>query len=174
MLAVGCSYTVGHGLKYEKDDPELWVNRLAKSIDAEVTNRSKTGANNQYIFLETMSELIRNEYDIVVVGWSAIPRFNFHVGLELYEVSTMLNTLDVNIVGGETIPGSWLNDIGNRLLRIHNDHWDLLALVKYVNIIIEMQEITRAGKVVFVNGLGPWTSNYFEKKQCCSVPLRSR
>jgi hypothetical protein len=54
--------------------------------------------------------------------------------------------------------------LGDQLRRIHNDHWDFLDLVKYVNTLIEIQEHTRNSKIFFVNTLGPWPIDYFNKK----------
>jgi len=157
--------TRGHGLVHESTDPDLWVNKLFSSDRYVVSNKSMTGANNHWIFLETMSSLLTEAYDIVLVGWSAIPRFNFHVGLELYSVRTMFNDLDINLNNNITISGKWLKSIGDNLRKIHNDHWDMLDLVKYVNILILLQKKINNGQVFFVNTLGPWTENYFTKKQ---------
>lgn len=163
VLVVGCSFTCGTGLKLERCDPALWVNQLF--FDADITNVAKAGANNQWIFLETISQLLTQSYDIVLVAWSAIPRYNFHVGLELHPVETMLADCDVNLNSKVTISGKWLKSIGKNLNKIHNDHWDLLALVKYVNSLIELQVNTRNQKLIFVNALGPWCNNYFLQKK---------
>ena len=157
--------TEGHGLKYGSRDPALWVNRLFPQEQHTVVNLSKSGRNNYWIFLETMSGLLTDTYDVVLVGWSAIPRFNFHVGLELYSVHTMLAELDINLNDNITISGKWLKTLGNNLKKIHNDHWDLLDLVKYVNTLIQIQEKKNNGQIFFVNTLGTWPDNYFTKKQ---------
>ena len=144
---------------------QIWANQLSKKFKATtVHNVAKTGANNSWIFLETMSELVKNNYDLVLVQWSAIPRYKVNVGLELYTVDSLMNQ-EVNIVGKETVSKKWLEDLKNRLLRIHNDHWDLLNLVKYVNVLIELQIKARQSKIFFINGLGPWSDQYFVKKQ---------
>jgi hypothetical protein len=163
VLVVGCSYAVGYGLDQERHDPRLWSNQLFPT--AEITNAGKTGANNHWIFLETISQLRKQHYDIVLVAWSAIPRYNVQVGLELYQVNTLLrHSKDIHLSSNVTIPGTWLDSIGNSLDKIHNDHWDLLDLIKYVNTLIELQSTSRQGKLVFVNSLGPWCDNYFEYK----------
>jgi len=165
VLAVGCSFTYGAGLDQQSQDPNLWVNKLFSP--AQVTNAARVGANNQWIFFEALSQLRKQHYDIVLVAWSAIPRYNFHVGLELYPVLTLLNQFssDINLNSNNTIPGKWLTSLGQSLNRIHNDHWDILDLVKYVNTLIELQVTARQGKLVFVNALGPWCDNYFEHKK---------
>lgn len=161
VLVVGCSYAQGHGLNLEASDPDLWVNKLFASEDWHVDNRSRPGHNNHWIFLETVGCLLKQSYDFVLVSWSAIPRYYFHAGLELYSVHTALNNIDVNVNDNTRISGRWLEAIGNNLKKIHNDHWDLLDLVKYVNVLINMQG---ANKIAFVNALGPWSQDYFVKK----------
>lgn len=166
LLIAGCSITDGNGLPGEKDNPGIWANQLAQKFNAtSITNVAKSGANNQYIFLETMSAMIKNHYDVIIVSWSALGRFNFRVGLEQYTVDTMLtDSHDVNILGGQTISKKWLAETGDRLRKIHNDHWDLLELVKYINVLIKLQSSTN-GKIFFVNGIGGWSDQYFVKKQ---------
>jgi hypothetical protein len=165
ILISGCSFSAGYGMPGGISDEKNWPNLLANKLGINsITNVAKTGANNHWIFLETISAMMHNHYDLILVQWSAIPRFNAKVGLELHSVDTMLDD-DVNIVGHETIKKEWLMEIKNRLLRIHNDHWDILDLVKYINVLIELQVRARQGKIFFINGLGPWSHDYFEKKQ---------
>lgn len=166
ILAVGCSMTRGHGLDLNINDPKLWVNQIVAGL-GEVTNLSISGMNNYWIFLETMSHLVRskNKYDIVIVGWSVIPRYYFHAGLELYAVHTKLDDIDINVNNGKTITGAWLENIGNSLKKIHNDHWDILDLVKFVNILVHTQETSPNKKIVFVNTSSPWCRNYFDEKK---------
>jgi hypothetical protein len=169
VLITGCSFTRGHGLEHGIKDRKLWVNRLFPEEIYTVTNVAKTGANNDWIFLETVSQMLTGDYDIVVVAWTAIPRFNFHVGLELYSVETLLQTgPDINLVNGCVITGKWLKAIGDNLRFIHNDHWDLLNMVKYVNTLLKIQK-TNQGKIFFINALGPWSDQYFKQK-CPTVP----
>lgn len=163
ILVVGCSFTYGAGLRLESQDPFLWINQLF--LNANIKNVAKIGVNNNWIFLETISQLLKQSYDIVLVAWSAIPRYNFNVGLELYSVETMLTNRDINLNSKTVISGKWLAAIGNNLNKIHNDHWDILNLVKYVNTLVELQVITRKKKLFFVNALGPWCKNYFGQKK---------
>tara|TARA_R110000868_G_scaffold386239_1_gene654444 strand:+ start:94 stop:885 length:792 start_codon:yes stop_codon:yes gene_type:complete len=165
ILIVGCSFSNGSGLPGEHNNSRIWANQLTAKLGAcTINNVSRTGANNHWIFLETISALIKDRYDLVLVEWSAIPRYRFKVGLELYSVDSLLDR-DVNLVRHETITKKWLSEIKNRLLRIHNDHWDILDLIKYVNTLIELQTKLYQGKIFFINGLGPWPNQYFAKKQ---------
>jgi hypothetical protein len=165
LLVVGCSFAKGMGLLYEDKNESLWVNQLHKHCwpDYKLTNLSKIGSNNDWIFLETLSALIKETYDLVLVEWTAIPRFNFNIGLELYSTHTMFTDIDINI-NNESISGKWLLQMGNNLKRYHNDHWDILTLIKYINTLIEIQT-SRNSSILFVNGLAPWPTNYFIKKK---------
>jgi hypothetical protein len=165
ILVVGCSMTYGAGLEHSKLDKRLWSNKLFKDVfgkDVNITNGSKIGRNNHWIFLETMDYLAKNTYDLIVVAWSAIPRYEYHVDLEMYSTHTMLKDksgINTNRFG--TVSARWLTETGNRLRRIHNDHWDLLNLVKYTNILLNS---TQGNKVLFVNTLMSLPTNYFNRK----------
>jgi hypothetical protein len=167
ILVVGCSITKGHGLREESRDPDLWVNQIFDQI-GEVHNLAKTGMNNHWIFLEAMSAIQRekNTYDIVLVGWSAIPRYCFHLGLELYSVHTRLvDDHDINVNNRVTFTGKWLKQLGDDLRKMHNDHWDILDLIKYINALIMVQETSEDKKIIFVNTLSPWSRGYFDSKK---------
>lgn len=165
MLAVGCSYTRGYGLDDEENNPNLWVNQIAQRIGCtQIKNISESGWNNESIFHACMQEIMHENYDIVIIGWSAIPRYNFHIGLEYYHTRSRL-TPDYDIhINNKTFTGKYLDTIRNKLLEFHNDHWDILKLISYVNTIIQIQVNLKNKKVFFVNGLGPWEENYFSRK----------
>lgn len=167
ILVSGASFVKGHGLIQESNDPKLWVNQLSKSTfeNANICNVAKVGKDNEWIFLEAMSNLIKKDYDLLIVGWAPIPRFNFHAGLELYPVDTKLDgSHDYHLNNHVTVRGKDLKKIGDGLLRIHNDHWDFLKLVKYVNALIELQVRCRKKKIVFFNCHVPFPLNFFERK----------
>lgn len=163
VLFTGCSLTYGQGLDNEVNDPNLWCNQLANDVfpEATIVNRSKKGANNEWIFLETMAALTKDEFDTVFVEWTAIPRYNIDVGLELYSTQTLLsdNSIDLNL-NSESFDASWLKKLGDNLRMLHHDHWDILKLIKYINVLKKLQP----QNLYFVNGMLPWIDGYFEKK----------
>ena len=164
MLFCGCSITAGAGLPGEKTCPQLWVNQIADLIGStQAENAAMTGRNNYWIFMETLCKIINDSYDIVIVAWSGIPRYCFHAGLELYSTHTMLYDMDINLVGGNTVPGKWLQETGDRLRKLHNDHWDIVELIKYVNTLSHVQH-ARGGQIFFVNAMCPWSADFFAKK----------
>jgi hypothetical protein len=165
-LIVGCSYTKGHGLNLEIDDPKLWANQLIEHIvpGCQITNLASTGRNNHWIFTEACTALSQDDYDIVLVGWTEQSRFNFDIGLETYVTQTMFKNADVNINPGITVPGKHLLRLGDELRKLQNDHWTLLDLVKYVNILHNAQVKCRNKKLICVNSLLHIPKNYFIKQ----------
>ena len=156
ILVVGCSYASGWKLAGESQSPDLWINALYPGD--KITNLSKPGANNHWIFLRTAQALRQTKFDQVIVAWTAIPRYHFRVGLELYCTDTKLTAeREINVVGGENVTRYWQETVGDQLRKIHNDHWDILDLVHYVNILINL-----CPDIVFVNSLLPWSQNYFD------------
>lgn len=165
ILVSGCSFTKGHGLDLEERDPKLWVNQLASKLQCNVINNiARSGHNNQTIFLETLHELNRNTYDIAIIAWSVIPRWNLNFGFELYRTFSHLGGHPVN-TNEKKFSAQWQTNVKSKLLEAHNDHWDLLELVKYVNILLGIQQCLVLDKIFFVNTFGPWSDNYFTKKQ---------
>jgi hypothetical protein len=167
VLVSGASFVKGYGLEYTSDDPKLWVNQLVQSTfkSAKVNNVAMVGRSNEWIFLEAMSNLIKKNYDLLIVGWAPIPRFNFHVGLELYDVMTKLDaSRDYHLNNYKTVYGKDLVKIKNGLLKIHNDHWDLVKLIQYVNALIEVQVKCRKKKIVFFNCHMDVPQDFFVKK----------
>jgi hypothetical protein len=162
---VGCSVTRGFGLNLENRDPRLWVNQLLNTVfdNPNINNLSVTGKNNHWIFTEVACEIAKNHYDIILVAWTELVRFNYSVGLELYNTDTMLKNRDIDINPGINITGSWLNEIGDRLRKIYNDHWALLDLVKYVNILVN-QVNKKKSKIYFINALTTLPNGYFQQK----------
>ena len=165
-LIVGCSYTRGHGLTLEIDDPKLWANQLIEHIapGSQITNLATTGRDNHWIFTETCTALAQDDYDIVLVGWTEQSRLNFDIGLETYSTHTMFKDADVNINPGITVSGKRLLSLGNELRKLQNDHWTLLDLVKYVNILHHAQVKCRNKKLICVNSLLHIPENYFIKQ----------
>jgi hypothetical protein len=166
-LIVGCSYTKGHGLTLEIDDPSLWANQLIEYIvpGCQITNLAKTGKNNHWIFTEACTALLQDDYDIVLVGWTEQSRLGFTIGLETYSTETMFKNIDVSINPGITVSGKHLLRIGNELRKLQNDHWALLDLVKYVNILYHLQVKYRNKTLICVNSLLHIPKNYFVKQQ---------
>ena len=177
----GCSFTAGNGwadtdlessARTEvKDHPNLWVNLCYQNIDYlnqfELINCGQGGASNTEIFETTVREISRfgNNIDIIFCQWTAMPRYNFNVGFELWATSESLqannHSHDVNLNKGDSYPRAYINDLLGRLRVLHHLHWEILKVVDYTNIITKIANSIGIKKVYFINGLCPWDKNYF-------------
>jgi hypothetical protein len=167
ILVVGDSMTAGHGLKHGRNDPKLWVNQFIEKYfkGADVTSFARSGVNNEWIFSTAQSEILRTEYDIVIIGWSELARLGMYLGLELYWTRTkFMADNDIKVNPAQIISKKWQDKVGNQLRKYNNDHWNILDLVKYVNTLIYTQEVTKKLKIYFVNTLMVFPKNYFERK----------
>jgi hypothetical protein len=165
ILVAGDSYSEGFGLRLLTQDPNLWINRLCSQVfdSPKIDNISNTGANANTIFLNAASAIMQKKYDVVIVGWGSTPRFNFNVGLELYYTRTIFADTDINLNSEVTIPGRYLKDIGDKLKTLYNPHWLNLELVRYVNVLHDMQVTHRNGKLFFVNHSLVHCNNFFQR-----------
>ena len=71
LLFSGCSFFEGSGLDGLVASPDNFANIVGQELGAHVTNIAQGGNSNERIFVETMSEIVKKSYDIVVVGWTS-------------------------------------------------------------------------------------------------------
>jgi len=164
LLIIGDSLNDGFGFDGGKEDPRIWPNLLNKSFpDYEFINKAQGGRNNQWVFHQVATNILNDDYDVVLACWGRYPRYNIPVGLETYKTWTMLWE-DKQPVGTNqhgTVSIEYLDDIGQKLLYLHNDHWDVLKIVEYTNILTKLQEQNN-GKMFFVNGDCMWEPGFFD------------
>lgn len=161
MLVCGNCFVNGTGLVHGSDDPRLWINQLADTLEYNLTNIAQTGRNNDWIFLETSLELAKNQnyYDLVIVSWGSNPLLNADLGLELWPTFTkFLGDYEVG-THEKTFTNEWQLSTKATLFEGYNFHWDFLKLVKYINILK-----TQHNNIYFVNTYSPWSDDYFIKK----------
>jgi hypothetical protein len=161
LLVCGNCFSNGAGLVHGKVDPRLWINQLAATLGYSSTNISQTGRNSDWIFLETLLELTKNQnyYDLVIVAWSSNPLLNADLGLELWSTFTsFLGGYEVD-TNKKTFTSEWQLSVQDTLFEGYNFHWDFLKLVKYINILK-----TQHNNIYFVNTYSPWPDDYFIKK----------
>lgn len=165
ILLSGCSFTKGTGLIHEHLNENLWANKLVTKCypNPTINNIAQAGRNNHWIFTETLSELAKHDYDVVIVAWTNVDRLNIDVGLELYKTLSMLHgPLQINLAN-QVVTAKWLEDTGDRIRKIQNSHWGILDLIKYVNILVNYQVVNRKSNIFFVNSLCGWSPGYFNK-----------
>lgn len=71
ILSVGCSFMCHRGTVI----PQCEV--MAKKLNAEIDNRSKSGNGNTHIMYNTIGAMLENNYDLVIIGWSNPLRWDY-------------------------------------------------------------------------------------------------
>jgi hypothetical protein len=166
-LFSGCSYTAGTGFELEKDEPGLWVNQLHNRFFADTTllNVSKGGRSNAGIFQDTVKALTSYPVDFAVVQWTSMPRYELDLGFELYSTRQCFipnNPCFDHNLNDIKYTSSYLGSIRDRFTSLVHDCYEILNLVEYVNSIVKLASLTKT-KLVFVNGLCPWDSKFFNQ-----------
>jgi hypothetical protein len=182
VVFAGCSYTAGNGL-YDssngvyppaKTHPNLWVNLCHNNIkriaNNELLNIGQTGASNTEIFENVVSVLAQyqNQIDTIFCQWTAMPRYNFKVNLELWDAIEAIDSgsfrlYDVKLPDGTIWTRKYINDLLDRLKVMHHLHWEILKVVKYTNTICNLASAMGIKNVFYINGICPWDRNYFKQ-----------
>jgi len=172
MLISGASVSAGHELPEGAQNPKLFVNRLAVEILGypfdNIDNISIVGVDNKHIFLDTALSICTGNYSDVLICWQSIPRINLNFGLECYNttaaiVSPEKDCKDINLVAGQKIAGDKILDLRQFLLRYHNMHWEILELIKYINILKSIGQLHNI-QLHFVNYNMTWPAGgYFQE-----------
>lgn len=181
VVFLGCSFTAGDGWNEEdtttakKDSPYLWTNLCHKNIPGlsglESVNLGKSGCSNTEIFEDAVEFISRHSrnIDTVFCQWTAMPRYSFRVGFELWETREHLekiripdtHTHDVNLNKGISWSREYLNDLLDRLRVLHHVHWEIVKVVRYASIIETLVKQLSIPNLFFINGLCPWDQDYF-------------
>ena len=166
ILFSGCSFVQGTGLINEHNNPEHFSNILANNLfgnDYHIHNIGVAGYSNERIFLDTLHNLTKNQYDYAFVSWTSLARYVFWSGLELYECQTAF-TSAVNMNEHNNNDISWsskkLNEFNEMFLLLNHPHYYIRDLISYVNILIDVAKY-KGIKLYFINNILPWDYSYF-------------
>ena len=165
ILFSGCSIPYGTGLELEKNDSANYCNVFANTCFKKslTTNISVPGNSNFEIFLSTSAELINSAYDYIFVGWTSYPRHIVHLGVEEYSTKrTLMAGNDLLEYNGNDVSFSskYLNDVKNKFVIMVNDHYSILEIVQYVNILTNLAKLKKTN-IYFINNYCSWDENYF-------------
>lgn len=175
VVFCGCSFVSGIG--FNTDDPnldfkesaDLWVNLCHKNVtqlqNLNLINLSKGGASNTEIFEDSVSAISKySDINFLICCWTSMPRYNFNIGFELYDTSTTMQDqayLKSHRLNTETIPADYVQDLTNRLKALHHLHWEIVKLIKYINILSRLTEKFNI-KLIHVNSICPWDKDFFK------------
>lgn len=156
----GCSFTVGEGFMPTQRDEFIYDRLVSRKLNLNATNIATPGASNYKIFMSSASAILSGNYDLVVVQWSALNRIWLHPGPDSNFFVNDKVSLDFKC--RELYLNKLQKEIfRNTLLLMNHDYQNIIDLVDYCKILTTLASPT---KVIFVNGLVPWTADI-------SIPL---
>jgi hypothetical protein len=162
ILCNGCSFTYGDGFLESERESKIWPTLLGKKLQADVTNIAANGSSNLEIFLRTLRELDKNNYDLVIVQWSALRRYWFRPGInQLYTVAGTPEEVSVKDWFKDwSTKDMYINSLDqkkfhNTLFMLTGDYHSSRDIATYCQTLIKIQQPGQ--KIIFVNGLLPWT-----------------
>lgn len=170
-IFTGCSFSEGVGLPKVSQDKNLWVNIVYNSLDflsneTNLLNLSMGGNSNPEIFQQSIDAISLYNCQYLFVCWTSLYRYKFSLGLELYDVfqywSPSSELTDVSVNPEINYNADFLNNIKNRFLSMHHDHYEIVKILKYTTTISQICKKLKV-KVYFVNNILPWDDRYFDK-----------
>lgn len=150
---LGCSFTVGVGLDHEKDDFFNYTNLVSTQFDAQVNNLAISGNSNYRIFIAAINELLFSKSDILFVQWSALNRLWLYPSPDTELMLSLQVENDYNY-RGLLFSKKELQKVSDCYHLLNHDYHNLLEIINYSKI---LQSLTTDTRIVFINGLLPWT-----------------
>lgn len=164
----GGSITSGEGFILPSEQDFMWVNLVHKTCfpNLEVINAGYGGTSNTDIFKETIKVIAQNQdLSVLICSWVHLLRYRFDVGFELYDTTavwspvSLVRKFDLN---SGTISKKYVENLRNRFLGLHHNHYEICKLLDYINTINEL--CCRLGITVYhVNDSCPWDQDYFNR-----------
>jgi hypothetical protein len=156
ILVAGCSISSGWGFSEQKLSPYIWPNIVSKELSAKVTNVAVTASSNYDIFLSVLQEQINNQYDLILVQWTGLDRITVSSSLESYIILNKIHpdTVDTPLLKGFKIKE--LEIFSKVMTTVYNNWKAFTDLAKMTQLLGQISTPT-----FFINGISPWTSDFF-------------
>lgn len=138
---------MGAGFDAVQQDPRIYANLVGRAVGCDVINDAEGGSGNLKIFTKAAKSMIDNTADIYVIQWSAPHRH------WLYPAP------DRGIYIGSSIEDNQYNKFVNEFQRYNHDYPNLMSVIDYSRILIELSN-SRSCSVVFVNGMLCWKKSW--------------
>jgi len=175
LVVVGCSVTSGDGLYNENtgqdcvNSPDLWVNLCHQHIPQfsklQLLNLGKGGFSVLSIFLSAIEAIsVHNDIEYLICAWTSMPRYNFHVGFELYNTEEMFTPnklLRDHKLNKGVLTSNYLKTICDKFLALHDAQHEIVSLIRYINILENISK-NKDIKILNVNALCPWDHKFFD------------
>lgn len=170
ILFSGCSFVHGDGIDDLHNNPEFFTNLMTKALfgdDYTIKNIGVSGYSNLRIFLDSSTELLNNKYDYAFVGWTSLHRLVVWLGLEEYECKRSftprgtLKSMRDHVSNDISWSAKELYRLKDKILMLNNSHYEIVDLIRYVNMLITLSK-SQNTKIFFINNCLPWDKNYFD------------
>lgn len=142
----GCSITAGQGFDFERNDLRIYPNIVCAEYRAECINQAEGGSDNRKIFLKAAKAIMDHQADNYVIQWSALHRH------WLYPAPNRAVYL------GSHYEESPLKSFIAQYQLLNHDYNNIMTVIDYTRILENLAQSNFA-KVVFVNGMIPWTED---------------
>lgn len=168
----GCSFTWGEGFAESDRNLCVYDRLLTKQFNWASDNIAQKGSSNYQIFMRSAQCLIQNQHDIVFTQWSGLNRIWLSPGPETFYFNNDQQYPDFRY-RDIYIDRAAKKKLNQLLLILNHDYQNILDLVDYCNILANLAK-TNSTRIVFINGLVPWTddlinplSNDLDKSLSC-------
>ena len=152
----GCSFTEGEGFPIDQRDSFIYDRLLEKQFLFKRTNIAQGGSSNHCIFMRSAESIISGCYNCVVTQWSALNRLCLYPGPDLkFTVNRALADFSFQDIFGTIEEQTKFKKI---LLLLNGDYHNIIKLIKFTKI-LEVLAKEKNVKLVFINGLVPWTDD---------------
>lgn len=135
----GCSISTGAGFPGDKNNSDIYPNRLAQYFGTTVVNDAEGGSSNLKIFLRACKALIDDQCDLFVVQWTAIHRH------------WLYPTPDSGLFIGTPMESGEDTKFVAEFQKRNHDYGNIMQLIDFCRIIQDMAKVKNK-KLVFVNG----------------------
>ena len=156
ILVAGCSVSSGWGFEDQKLSPYIWPNIVAQTLPADVTNIAVTASSNYDIFLSVLHEQTVNCYDVVLTQWTGLDRITVSSSLESYIILNKINPLISNSPILKNFSARELETFSKIMTTVHNNWKSFTNLAKMTQLLSQLPTPN-----FFINGMSPWTSDFF-------------
>lgn len=152
----GCSFTVGEGFDLDQRQYFIYDRLLAKKFNFHGTNIAQGGSSNYTIFMRSAQAILSSQYDCVVTQWTALNRIWLCPGPDAkFSVNDSLPDFKYRNIYLNTEEKNFLK---NTLRMLNGDYNNIIDLIEYTKILDSLANACNV-KIVFVNGLVPWTDD---------------
>jgi len=155
----GCSFTAGDGFQPDQREDYIYDRLLEKKFKFNRFNIAQTGSSNYTIFMRSASAIMSKQYNCVVTQWTALNRIWLSPGpgstFFVNDVGPVFNYRNIHLNAEEK------RVFKNTLLLLNGDYNNIVDLIEYSKILESLANFCNV-KIVFINGLVPWTNDLIQ------------